>query len=383
MLDSAGQVPAVPESRSATESYHRRRDNPTNILRLGVDGVLLSEQSLPHQTTSRQKRLIPSLLFASMVVTLSIGKRQQSPSAVVCLLLLMLWLTLLLIILPPATSLDLHGKRVLVTGSSGGIGKGIAKCLAAHGAHVLLHYHTRHAGVQATRDEIRAAGVGVVAGIVQCDFRLNDNIHRLFDQDIDGLWPDGLDCVVNNAGLITKLALEDDTGDLSAWHETLQVNLHAPRLISHLAMRRMKKRQQSSNGSSNNNNSSSVILNVSSIHGERSNEYMGAYAVSKSALDALTRTMALEYAPHGIRVNAIAPGVVPVERTAQAFATQHVAQGWKHHIPLRTLGTVEQVAEACLPLITNEWITGTIWQVDGGMMARSNMPERARPRPEG
>ena len=265
-------------------------------------------------------------------------------------------------------SFSLEGKRVLVTGSSGGIGKGIACLIAKQGGRLLIHYHQRVDGAQQTAEEIRQAG-GTVDGIVQCDFRNSNNIHCLFTQEIDRIWPDGLDVVVNNAGAVTKQALEDDTDDLQAWHETLAVNLHAPRLISHLALRRMSKQ-------------GGVILNVSSIHGERSNEFMGAYAVSKSGLDALTRTMAIEYAPRGVRVNAIAPGVVPVERTATAFANDHeMANGWKSRIPLGKLGTVDQVAGACLSLLTNEWITGSVWQVDGGMMARSNMPERKRPPP--
>jgi glucose 1-dehydrogenase len=131
-----------------------------------------------------------------------------------------------------------------------------------------------------------------------------------------------------------------------------------------------------------NTNGGGVIINVSSIHGEKSNEYMGAYAASKAALDSLTRTMAIEFAPHNVRVNAIAPGVVPVERTAQAFQDPAIRGAWEERIPLGRVGTVEQVAQACIPLIENEWITGSILQIDGGMMARANMPVRARPSPE-
>jgi glucose 1-dehydrogenase len=272
------------------------------------------------------------------------------------------------------TAYSLQGKRVVVTGSSGGIGKGIALALAQEGADVLVHYCTRAEGAAQTAHAITHDTPGTVAGVFCCDFRDPAAIQKLFADDLDGIWPEGFDILVNNAGIVTKLALEDDNDDtLSAWHETLQVNLHAPRLLSHLALPRMRKRANSKTVGGG------VILNVSSIHGEKSNEYMGAYAVSKSALDALTRAMALEYAVYNIRVNAIAPGVVPVERTAAAFANQAVADPWLEKIPLHRLGTVEQVAAACLPLITNEWLTGVIWQIDGGMMARSNMPERPRP----
>lgn len=274
---------------------------------------------------------------------------------------------------------SLQGKRVVVTGSSGGIEKGIALALAGQGADVLVHYHTRAHGAAQTAHAITHDTPGTVAGVFGCDFRDPAAIQKLFADDLDGIWPDGFDVLVNNAGIVTKMALEDDNDDtLSAWHETLQVNLHAPRLLSHLALPRMRKR---ANSGKTTGDGDGVILNVSSIHGENSNEYMGAYAVSKSALDALTRAMALEYATYNIRVNAIAPGVVPVERTAAAFADQAVAGPWLERIPLHRLGSVEQVAAACLPLITNEWLTGVIWQIDGGMMARANMPERPRPSP--
>lgn len=122
-----------------------------------------------------------------------------------------------------------------------------------------------------------------------------------------------------------------------------------------------------------------MIVNVSSIHSEKSNEYMAAYAASKAALDSLTRSMAMEYAQHNIRVNSIAPGVVVVERTADIFKIPENAQVWKDRLPLNRLGQVEDIAQATLALLTNEWMTGTILTVDGGMMARANMPNRPRP----
>ena len=106
---------------------------------------------------------------------------------------------------------------------------------------------------------------------------------------------------------------------------------------------------------------------------------MAAYAASKAALESLTRSMAMEWAAHGVRVNAIAPGVVPVERSRDAFADPEAVENWASRIPLHRLGTVEEIAAACIPLLTNEWITGAVWQIDGGMMARSNMPDRPRP----
>lgn len=274
---------------------------------------------------------------------------------------------------------NLQGKRVLVTGSSGGIGRGIALELAREGAHVLIHYHLRKDGALETKELIQqqqcrqGGGTGTCAGIVQCDFRKLSNIPTMFDQ-VDSIWDDGLDVLVNNAGSISKMAMEDDDLELTQWQNTMNVNLNAPRFLSQLTLDRMKKKQHALK-----EQEGGVIINVSSIHGERSNEYMAAYAVSKAGLDMLTRTMAIEFAEHNVRVNAIAPGVVVVERTADIFADPANAKPWTDRLLTSKLGTVEQIAHATLPLITNDWITGTIWQIDGGMMARNNMPPRDKP----
>jgi len=266
---------------------------------------------------------------------------------------------------------DLKGKRVLVTGSSGGIGRAIALKLAQEGASVLIHYHVREQGALETQRLILEQG-GSCAGIVQCDFRNLSTILPLFQQQIDQeIWKEGLDILINNAGAVSKLAMEDDDEQLTQWHDTLNVNLHAPRLLSQLALQRMKHRP----------NGGGVIINVSSIHGERSNEYMSAYAVSKAGLEMLTRSMAMEFAPYNVRVNAIAPGVVVVERSADVFADPTNVKPWTDRLLTEQLGAADQIAHAMLPLITNEWITGTIWQIDGGMMARANMPPRDRPPP--
>lgn len=303
---------------------------------------------------------------------------------------------------PTSTSAySLAGKRALVTGSSGGIGKAIAIELAVrHGCHVVVHFHERKQGAIATADAITKHG-GVCAGIIQADFRDATQIHQMVRHMDETIWPndddDGWDILVNNAGIVSKLALEDDTDDLTAWHECMAVNLHAPRLLSHLALQRMRRQSKNKNGQQR-----GVILNIGSIHSEKSNEYMAAYASSKAALDSLTRAMALEYAPYGVRVNCLAPGVVPVERTWSAFygdeldgnedineKRPHIlqpsamAESWMAHIPLRELGTVEQIAQAAIPLLTNDWLTGTVFQIDGGMMARCNMPPRPRPLKEG
>lgn len=214
------------------------------------------------------------------------------------------FLVFLLYVFEETLAFSLKGKRALVTGSSGGIGAGIAKRLAAEGVDLLLHYHTRRDGAIATKQAIVDAG-GTCSGIIISDFRSPAAISQIFDI-VDEIWKEGLDILINNAGVVTKMASDDDNEELSVWRETMQVNLHAPLQLSRLAKRRMK------NGG--------VIVNVSSIHGERSVEYMTAYAASKAALDSLTRGLALEYASDNVRVNAIAPGVVRLRKHVCACA---------------------------------------------------------------
>ena len=209
-------------------------------------------------------------------------------------------------------TLPLSGKTAFITGSSGGIGKAIASRFAKAGADVILHYNLREEGATRTQEEINNAHKDAISsgrdtpgkciGIIHADFRDPKNVHKMF-QDI--VQDNKLDILINNAGIVTKLAVEDDDDDLSVWHETQAVNLHAPLQLMRLFQKYIKSQSKSS---------SAVIINNSSIHGSRSVEYMQAYAASKAALDSLTRGLALEYAQDGIRVNGIAPGVVPVER---------------------------------------------------------------------
>ncbi len=278
---------------------------------------------------------------------------------------------------------SLDGKTVLVTGSAGGIGKGIAKLLAEQGAKIIVHYHTREEEAKRFEEEL---GPEQCLDVLNCDFRNISSIPEFFEQAKDLCAKDDqdnssgkIDVLVNNAGAITKAPLDSDDDALTIWRDTIAVNLDAPNLLGKLFAEQFETKNNTCSDEVA-ITTQGIILNVGSIHGDRSNEYMGAYAASKAALESLTRTMAIEYAQRGIRVNNIAPGIVPVERTTKFFDEHpEVLNGWSDKLPVGRAGTVEEVAQACLPLIENEWITGTIWQIDGGMMARANMPKRQRP----
>ena len=270
-----------------------------------------------------------------------------------------------LLMISGVRTLALTGKRVLVTGASGGIGAAIAKELAEQGARVIVHYHTRRDGALATKEAIELGGAGFCDGIVRCDFRNPAAITRMWTE-IDSVWKGEIDVLINNAGIVPKVAAEDDP-ELRAWNECMQVNLHAPMQLSVAAHTRMKAR------------ASGTVVMITSVHGSSSVEYMTAYAASKAALDRLTAGLSSEWAADGVRVAAVAPGIVPVERTAAALATPEAQALWLPHLPVGRMGSVTDVAQAVAYVCTAPWTSGTVLTLDGGMTARANMPVRPRP----
>jgi len=238
----------------------------------------------------------------------------------------------------------------------------MAKAFAAQGAKVLLHYRSREAGAQAVLEEIQTAGGE--GRLFYADLRSETALQRLVAEAWQA-W-DGIDILVNNAGVVLKASILDAGAEY--WDDTLNINLRAPYLLSRAVVKRMIDAEIRG-----------VIVNNSSIHAKKSVENFSAYAASKAGLEALTEVMALEWAKHGIRVNAVAPGVVPVERTQVALKA---AEGqWLPHLPLGRYGSVEEIANLTLFLSSDlsGWTTGQSYLADGGMEARMSMPKRPKP----
>ena len=257
---------------------------------------------------------------------------------------------------------DLKGKRVLVTGSSSGIGAGIALAFGASGAKVLVQYNGNQNGARQTVRKIEEAGGSGIH--FKADLRAETAIDRLFDF-VDAQWG-GLDILINNAGVVHKGSALDTTS--AYWDNLMNINLRAPYLLCRHAARRMIATGNGGN-----------IVNITSMAGTRSAEYGSAYATSKAALDALTRILALEWAEHGIRVNAIAPGVIPVERQRERLAA--AADEWMAHTPLKRYGTPQDIGNLALFLCSDaaSWITGQIHICDGGVQARASSPRGPAP----
>ncbi|WEJ62045.1 SDR family NAD(P)-dependent oxidoreductase [Thiomicrorhabdus lithotrophica] len=256
----------------------------------------------------------------------------------------------------------LKNKRILITGASSGIGAGMAEVLAREGCRLVLHYNRNQTGIEQTLEAVKA--LGCEAEVIRCDFKQLADLNRFFKQ----AWSifDGLDGLVNNAGIVTKsTSLKDPLGEKFA--ETLAINLQAPYQLSTAFANACIKAKQPG-----------AIVNNSSIHGQATCEWFSAYAASKMGLDAITKVQAVEWGQYGIRVNGLAPGVVPVERTDKILNEPAMAEKWCERMPTGRYGTTEEMGEATAYLLSDatQWMTGSILTIDGGLIARGNYPVR-------
>lgn len=246
----------------------------------------------------------------------------------------------------------LAGRIALVTGSGAGIGLGVAKLFAAEGAHVYVS-DVDGATAEAGAAAIRLAGHAATA--MACDVSRGQDVTQLLRaiESAHGR----LDVVVNNAGLNVR-------GDFrhmsdADWVKMREVNLDGVVRVARDAFALMKA---SGNAS---------LVNLASIMGHRGLRQLAGYAATKGAVSALTRALAVEYAPYGIRVNALAPGFIETALTDRVLRNPMIAKALLEQTPLRRFGTVEDVARAALFLASDDaaFITGAEIAVDGGMAA--------------
>jgi NAD(P)-dependent dehydrogenase (short-subunit alcohol dehydrogenase family) len=253
---------------------------------------------------------------------------------------------------PVARLLDLRGRVALVTGAGAGIGAGIAQRLAEAGAAVGVHYQTNDTGAAAVVTAIVAdGGVAVAAG---GDLRTIDAARAVLGHVAAALAP--VDVLVNNAGIypVSPLLDLDDAG----WAAVIEANLSTA-----FACTRAFATEAIARGARG------AIVNVTSISGISPAPNHAHYSSSKAALAMFTRNAAQELGPHGIRVNAVAPGLI--DRAGLAEAWPEGVARWHAAAPLGRLGRADDVADACLFLASDaaRWITGAELVVDGGVLA--------------
>jgi glucose 1-dehydrogenase len=263
----------------------------------------------------------------------------------------------------PATTTEgmrgLKGKNVLVTGGTSGIGQAIAVRFAEYGANVAINYLRRPEEAKDTEEKVNACvkqvrQMGVRDVLVQGDVSKEEDVVAMFENTVDQLG--GLDVLVNNAGIqISRPSHELSAKDFDA---VIGVNLRGAFLCAREAIKRFLETE-----------TPGVIINISSVHQLIPKpDYLG-YSASKGGMQNLTRTLALEYAGKGIRVNAIGPGatITPINR---AWVDDPVKRDMvQSHIPMVRAGTADEMAGVTCFFASDDaaYITGQTLFVDGGL----------------
>jgi 3-oxoacyl-[acyl-carrier protein] reductase len=244
----------------------------------------------------------------------------------------------------------LAGKVAVVTGASKGIGAAIAKALGAEGAAVIVNFSSSKSGADKVVSEITNAG-GKAMGI-QADMAKKTDIERMFAEAKKAFGR--LDILVNNAGIYEFAPLEDVTEE----HFHNQFNLNVLGLI--LAAQAGARLFDSAGGS---------IINISSVVSTLGFPNAAVYSGTKGAVDSITRALAKELGPRGIRVNAINPGMVETEGTHSAGITEsEMRKQVEAQTPLGRIGKPQDIAGAAVFLASadSSWITGETFVISGG-----------------
>jgi NAD(P)-dependent dehydrogenase (short-subunit alcohol dehydrogenase family) len=247
---------------------------------------------------------------------------------------------------------DYSGKVAVVTGAASGIGQATARLLATRGAQVVAADYSAEAG-QHTADEIRKQGGD--ATFVQVDVADANAVEALFSavDDANGR----LDALVNCAGIATSQMPVADY-PVADWQHGIAVNLHGTFYCMKYAIPLMLK------------SSGGAIVNLSSVMGSVATPTGAAYSASKHAVMGLTKAAAQDYASQGIRINAVAPGIIETPMTARHLAIDEAKRALLTATPVGRFGQPEEVAALIAFLCSDEalYINGSYHPIDGGFL---------------
>jgi glucose 1-dehydrogenase len=244
---------------------------------------------------------------------------------------------------------DMRGKKVIVTGSAIGIGRGIALEFARAGAEVALHYAHSREQAKTALEEVRATGVRAEA--FAADFTDAEAAKRFGREAVEFLG--GLDILVNNAGITMNLPFEQVT--VEQFDTLYSVNIRAQFFLTQTVLPALLRAPHP------------AVVNLTSIHAYEGYPEHSVYAGTKGAIVAYTRELAIELAVKGVRVNAIAPGAVPVENHYKVIK-DFDAEGQGRVIPIGRAGTPQDIGKLAVFLASEDsgYIVGQTIIADGG-----------------
>ena len=250
---------------------------------------------------------------------------------------------------------DLTGRVALVTGASSGIGAATAAMLAGCGANVAIAYHENRDGAERTIRSITESGGHALA--LQADVRHVAGVQQLVADAVAALGP--IDILINNAGsLVRRFPIRELTED--GWDDVQSLNLKSAVFCTQAVAASMIERRRG------------AIVNLGSIAGHNGGGLgAGPYAAAKAGLVAMTKSLARELAPHGVRVNAVSPGVIDTP-FHEVFTTPEMMRSLVSTIPLGRIGTPAEVAKVIAFLVSDaaSYIVGETIEVNGGQMMR-------------
>ncbi len=246
----------------------------------------------------------------------------------------------------------LNGRVALVTGSSSGIGQGIAKRFAEEGASVIIDYVGPSAGAEETLRMVEAAGAKGL--IVEADVSRCDAIELLIEKSWSTFG--SLDILVNNAGMEKKAEFWDVKE--AEYDRVMNVNLKGAFFLAQSFVRRLRDAKKKGR-----------IINISSVHEDMAFPGFSTYCVSKGGMRMMMRSLAVELGPLGITINNVAPGAIATPINKDLLNNQQQLDALLANIPLGRMGTPEDVADLALFLASDEasYVSGGTFLVDGGL----------------
>lgn len=247
---------------------------------------------------------------------------------------------------------DLHGKTALVTGSSRGLGAGIALALAEAGAKVALHGSKSIS--EETRRQVEATGTECI--LVTGDVSVAEVCSNLVEQVVERFG--AIDILVNNAGTIRRAPAAEHSWE--DWHAVLETNLSSIFRLTQLAGRHMLAK------------GSGKIINIASLLTFQGGVFVPSYAAAKGGVGQLTKAFANEWASRGVNVNAIAPGYMATDNTAALRSDPNRSRQILERIPAGRWGTPHDLAGAAVFLASraSDYVHGHVLTVDGGWLSR-------------